>query len=144
MYSFTDLGAGGVVVLWRPCFVWNRFLIQTLDLLNRSYDELVHSKVNILVVTTQKFDETSQKYHDDVIKWNYFLRYWPFVRGIHRSTVNSPHKGQWSGALMFSLVCARMNGWVNNREAGDFRRHGAHFDVIVIWSLVLRLRQGLV
>ena len=43
--------------------------------------------------------------HDDVIKWNHFPRYWPFVRGIHRSPVNSPHKGQWHGALMFSLIC---------------------------------------
>ena len=25
------------------------------------------------------------KYHDDVIKWKHFPRYWPFVRGIHRS-----------------------------------------------------------
>ena len=33
--------------------------------------------------------------HDDVIKWKLFPRYWPFVRGIHRSPVNSPHKGQW-------------------------------------------------
>ena len=32
--------------------------------------------------------------HDDVIKWEYFPRYWPFVRGLHRSPVNSPHKGQ--------------------------------------------------
>ena len=44
--------------------------------------------------------------HDDVIRWNHFPRYWPFVRGIRRSPVNSPHKGQWSGALMFSLICA--------------------------------------
>ena len=57
--------------------------------------------------------------HDDVIKWKPFPRYWPFVRGIHRSPVNSPHKGQWRGALMISLICAWMNGWVNNREAGD-------------------------
>ena len=32
--------------------------------------------------------------HDDVIKWKHFPRYWPFVGGIHRSPVNSPHKGQ--------------------------------------------------
>ena len=57
--------------------------------------------------------------HDDVIKWKHFPRYWPFVRGIHRSPVNSPHKGQWRGALMFSLICARINGWVNNGEAGE-------------------------
>ena len=41
-------------------------------------------------------------YHDDVIKWKHFPRYWPFVRGIQQSPVNSPHKGQWRGALMFS------------------------------------------
>ena len=44
--------------------------------------------------------------HDDVIKWKHFPRYWIFVRGIHRSPVNSPHKGQWRGALMFSLTRA--------------------------------------
>ena len=40
------------------------------------------------------------------------------VRRVHQSSLNSPHKGQWHGALMFSVICARMNGWVNNREAG--------------------------
>ena len=70
--------------------------------------------------------------HDDVIKWKYFLRYWPFVRGIHRTPVNSPHKGQWREALMFSLICVWINGWVNNREAGDLRRYRAHYDVIVM------------
>ena len=34
--------------------------------------------------------------------------------------------------LMFSLICARINGWVNNREAGDLRRYQAHCDVIVM------------
>ena len=70
--------------------------------------------------------------HDDVIKWKHFPRYWPFVRGIHRSPVNSPHKDQWRGALMFTLICARINSWVNNREAGDQRRYRAHYDVRVM------------
>ena len=73
--------------------------------------------------------------HDDVIKWKHFPRNWPFVRGIHRSAVNSPHKGQWRGALMFSLICVWINDWVNNREAGDLRRYRAHYDVIVMSSL---------
>ena len=47
--------------------------------------------------------------------------------------VNSPHKGQWRGALMFSLICARINDWVNNSEAGDLRRHRGHYDVSVMW-----------
>ena len=70
--------------------------------------------------------------HDDVIKWKHFPRYWPFVRGIPRSPVNSPHKGQWRRALMFTLICARINGCVNNREAGDLRRYRPHYDVIVM------------
>ena len=52
--------------------------------------------------------------------------------GIHRSPVNSPHKGPWRGALMFSLIRAWINAWVNNHEAGDLRRHRAHYDVIVM------------
>ena len=71
--------------------------------------------------------------HDDVIKWKHFPRYWPFVRGIHRSPVNSPHKGQWRGALMFSLICAQINGWINNGEAGDLRPNHAHYDVTVMY-----------
>ena len=62
--------------------------------------------------------------HDDVIKWKHFPRYWPFVRGIHRSPMNYPHEGLWRGALI--------NGWVNNDEAGDLRRHRAHYDVNVM------------
>ena len=53
-------------------------------------------------------------------------------RGIHRSPVNSPHKGQWRGALLFPLICAWINDWVNNGEAGDLRRHRVHHDVIVM------------
>ena len=74
----------------------------------------------------------SRNYHDDVIKWKYFPRYWPFVRGIHRWPANSPYKDQWREALMFSLICEWINGWVNNPEAGDFRRRRAHYNVIVI------------
>ena len=46
--------------------------------------------------------------------------------------VNSPHKGQWRGALMFSVICVWINGWVNNREARDLRPYRAHYDVIVM------------
>ena len=49
--------------------------------------------------------------------------------------VNSPHKGQWRGALMFSKICVWINGWVNNREAGDLRRYRANYEVIVMPKL---------
>ena len=65
------------------------------------------------------------------------------MEAFPRSLVNSPHKGQWRAALMFSLICASINGWVNNREAGGLRRHLAHHDVIVI-NNILRIRCGFV
>ena len=74
--------------------------------------------------------------HDDVVKWKHFPRYWPFMRGIHRSPVNSPHKGQWRGAFMFPLICVWINGWVNIREAGDLRCRRAHYDVIVMVRVI--------
>ena len=51
-----------------------------------------------------------ENHHNDVIKRKHFPRHWPFLRGIHRSPVNSPHKGQWCGALMFSLIFAWTHG----------------------------------
>ena len=72
-----------------------------------------------------------------LIKSKHFPRHWPFVRGIHRSPVDSPHKGQWRGAFMLSLICAWTNAWANNRDAGDLRRHHAHYGVTVMntnWS----------
>ena len=56
------------------------------------------------------------------------------VREIHRSPVDSPYKGQWRGALVFSLICDRTNGWENNRDAGDLIRHWAHCDIVLIFN----------
>ena len=64
--------------------------------------------------------------------WGFQRHDWPFVRGIHRSPVDSPHKGQWSGALMSSLIPAWTNGGVNHRDAGELKRNRAHYDVTVI------------
>ena len=78
-------------------------------------------------------------FHDDVNKWKHFPRYWPFVRGIQLSPVNSPHKGRWRGALIFSLICAKINGWVSTHEAGDLRRHRAHYGVIVMQFYICQI-----
>ena len=44
----------------------------------------------------------------------------------------TPHKGQWRGALMLSLICAWTNGWANNPDAGNLRCHRTHYDVTVM------------
>ena len=69
-----------------------------------------------------------------------FPRYWPFVQGIHGSSVISPHKGQWRRVLLFSLICVWVNGCVNIDEIGDSRRHRAHYDAIVMLEGVISTR----
>ena len=56
-----------------------------------------------------------QNNHDDVIKWKHFLCYWPFVWGIHRWPMNSPHKAQWRGALIFDQ---RLNNRLSKQSWG--------------------------
>ena len=52
---------------------------------------------------------------------------------------NSPVTGEFPAqspvtrGLDFSLICAWINGWINNSEAGDLRYHCAHYDVTVMY-----------
>ena len=100
--------------------------------LKRNCDTCCNFRISEWKKTRVVFQACRCALYDDVVKWKHFPRYWPFVRGIHRSPVNSPHKGQWRGALMFSLICTWINGWVNNGEAGDLRRHRVHYDVTIM------------
>ena len=70
---------------------------------------LAQTRKNMIVLIYYKF---VFKIQDDVMKWKCFPRYWPFVREIHRSLVNSPHKGQWRGALIFSFYLG-VNNWLS-------------------------------
>ena len=79
--------------------------------------------------------------HDDIIKLKHFPCNWPFVQGIHQSPVNSPYKGQWCRALVFSLSWGWTNGWVNNHKAGDLRCHHAPYDVTAMSLWQQRLYQ---
>ena len=96
-------------------------------LMNGSW--LSHCKQQLLLFSTaSSFSESWWHHH-----MKHFPHYWPFVRGIHRSPVNSPQKGQWRGPLMFTLICVWINDWVNNREAGDLRRYRAYYDVTLMY-----------
>ena len=76
---------------WRSCEV------NVLDIskeTNGLWISLQFSNIDPLMVATRyELHISKYFYHDDIIKWNHFPRYWPFVRGIHRWPVNSPHKG---------------------------------------------------
>ena len=61
-----------------------------------------------------------------------FPAWLPLCAGNSPVTGESPAQRAVTGTLMFSLICARIYGWVNNFEAGDLRRHRAHYDVTVM------------
>ena len=85
---------------------------------------------HIYIYDIPKSGNKKEKQYDDVIKWKHFPRYWRFVRGIHRLPVNSPHKGQWRGTLMFSLICA----WIKQEET---------IVRLVIWSAIASIMMSL-
>ena len=60
--------------------------------------------------------------------------------GARNSPMNFPHKGQWRGALILSLICAWLNGRVINREVGDLIHYHAHCDIIIMYCLTNILR----
>ena len=77
-------------------------------------------------------------WHDDVIRWKHFPRYWPFLRDIHRSPVKSPHKGQWRGALMFFLngrLSKHSWGWWLEAPSNPLWRHSNGMIVIPGFSV---------
>ena len=77
----------------------------------------------------------------DVIKWKKIPRYWLFVRE-HPTPTPNPHKGQWRGALVFSLICTWTNGWANSR--GNLRRHRPHYYVTAMWFALLPTSLGII
>ena len=77
---------------------WKSNILFVFTIINHSIYELKHTRVSHWLCK-------NHPQHDDVIKWKHFPGYWPYVRRIHRSPVNSPLKGHWHGALMFSLIC---------------------------------------
>ena len=56
---------------------------------------------------------------------------------VGNSPVNSRHKGQWRGPLIFTLIYAWINAWVNIGKTGDLRRQRAHSDIMVMFMHLL-------
>ena len=97
--SWKITGRKHFLTIARLNFNWFTFIcfpsIQCIAISEQSFNCRFSSSVSCCNIT-----------HDDVIKWKHFPRYWTFVRGIHLPPVHFPHKGQWRGALMFSLISA--------------------------------------
>ena len=58
--------------------------------------------------------------HYDVIKWKHFPHYWPFVRGIHQSLVDSSSQRPVTRSFdVFFDLC--LNKWLGNRKQSRSR-----------------------
>ena len=97
------------------------------------------------MLVTQIKKQNIEYCHDEMESWwrnqmETFSALLALCLGKSPVPVNSPRKGQWRGTLMFSLICAWINDWVNNRHAGDLRRHCVHYDVNVMYNTILTRR----
>ena len=88
--------------------------------------------LTVLVFSDWLSDPSGNEAHDDVIKWKYFLHYWPFVRGFTGHRWIPRTKTRDAELWCFFRSVPWIDGWVNSHEAGDLRRHRAHYDVIVM------------
>ena len=111
---------------------YQRVILKDIGKIDWYQNATKRDKTQTAAVATAVVLKTRPTAHDDVIKGKHFPRYRSFVWGIHRSPMDYPHKCQWRGALMFSLICACIYGWVNNCKAGGVRRNRIHYDVTVM------------
>ena len=116
---------------WNQQATSHRYEHWLCEIWNRNFKAYINYCIDNVQSTTWP-DRGTRYNHDDVTKWKRFVHYWPYVREIYRRPTDSPHKGQWRRALMFSLICAWTNSWANNRGASDLRRLCAHHDVTIM------------
>ena len=106
--------------------------------LNSNYVSKRGSSALLTSTQNTRCENRSLKHLDCILPTSFVLLPWwrqqmeTFSALLAICAENSPHKGQWRGALMFSLICVLINGWVNNRQAGDLRRYRAHYDASVM------------
>ena len=131
-----DIGIEGHISEYPFDTICNAFIAYGLDELRLSFLNFIMVWHKRMYPNAPCCQCLSQAVHYQLSWWcrqmTIFTALLDLCEGNHRSPVDSPHKGQRGGALMFSLSCARTNCCVNNRDAGDLRRHRAHCDVAVM------------
>ena len=73
----------------------------------------------------------SEMTHDEVMKWTHFSQYWPFVREIHLSPVDSLYKGPMMQSFDISIdnsLCKLLN----KQSRGRWIKTPWSFDIAVM------------
>ena len=90
------------------------------------YRVVCPTKLEFVVIKETGAAEASQ--HSPKFIWN---------SSLAKSRVPIVHFSISQSFQILAQICARINGWVNNREAGDLRRYRAHYDFIVMrWDIL--------
>ena len=135
----------GGVTKWEPLSLAKPIprMIPVVQYINLSHQPkinifkaVVTKKINVIVLPLitlfLRVNDQLGMLHDDVIKWKRFPRNWPFVREVTGHRWLPRTKANDAEFWCFLWSAPWINGWVNNRDAGDLRRHRAHYDVIVM------------
>ena len=118
--------------------VWER---KQCRLYKITYFSFKVSQPGCIFIKTHQFDPWVKDHQQALLSW------WRHQMETFSSLLaicagNSPVTGEFPAQRpvtrsfdVFFYICARINGWVNNGEAGDLRRYCAHYDVTVMWSM---------
>ena len=94
------------------------------------------------------FTKSSWRHDVDVTWWRHQME--TFSALLALCARNSPVTGEFPAQrpvtrdLMFSLICTWTNDWVNNRDAGDLRRHRGHYDVTIMTYIKQQLHKAVI
>ena len=122
--------------------IYSAVVHKTGDIFTKFLTHKTEVSCNVFKINRAFADGLTLQYLRTVSWWRHqmetFPRYWPFVRGIHWSPVNSPQKVQWRWVFMFYLICTWTNSLANNGDAGDsLQWHHNERDGVSIISLTI-------
>ena len=127
-----DLPIGGHV--WEISGLdWKHIIINMIS--GILYFDLLITDCEWFTVTFRNASVYTICLHDDVLKWKHFSRLWPLWGEFTRHRWVPLTKDSEAELWWVFFICPWINGWVNNREAGDLRCNGAHYDVTVMWQI---------
>ena len=122
------------MIMIDSCIIW--FHLDCILQLRKSYYIATNVSSRKSATTFGDLPDWWKRYKTVWILWRYKIATFSVIsvlcEGNPLVTGGSPRTGQWRGALLFSLICAWINGWANNPETGDLLRHRALYDVTVL------------
>ena len=103
-----------------------------------------------VIFKNNQYPARSIDIHDDVIKYENFPHYWPFVRGIHWSPVNSHRPGTRSFGVFFDLLLNKRlskqsrRRWSETPSRSSWRNCKYQPDITLVNTIIYLLGRDLI